>query len=527
MTLPRGVRRRFRLGDVRSDVASDVDEELRHHFDRMVDDLVALGWDRDAATARAGRRFGDVEAYRRALVRIDEGRDGKMKRIEVLDTATRTVGQALRGLARSPGFTVSVVTILALGLGANAVMFNVVDRLLLSPPAHVVDANSVRALYLTRTLTEGTPLTGRTMAYGDYADFKTLPAFQAVAAISGDQDETLGRGEGARRVRTVGASASFFPLLGVRPQLGRFFSEDEDAPGAPGTVVLSYEFWQRAFGADPGVLGRTLDLDSGDYTVIGVTPPAFTGTDLTPVDLWLPLETSQARRTDGTTWKEHRNWWWLHVVARLAPGATPALADEQATAAHRHGREDLVAQGRYDAGATIRTAPVIAALGPRPSEESRVARWLGAVSVIVLLIACFNVANLLLARGTRRRRELAVRVALGVSRRRLVAQLLVESLILAALGGAAALVLAQVGGRVVYRNLLPDVGFVGQLSTGRLLLFLGVATLVAALVAGVAPALHAIRSDASVSLKSEGGGGRSTSRARMAFLVAQAALSVV
>jgi predicted permease len=440
----------------------------------------------------------------------------------------RNVAMAVRRTRRAPGFALAVVTILALGIGANAVIFEVVDRLLLSPPAHVVDARDVRLLYLRRTyLGSGKLEIGRTLTYPDYRDFQRVSAFSRVAAYA-DRRATFGRGEGAHEVHTILASASLFPLLGVRPALGRFFTEDEAALGANPTAVLSWEFWRRQFGADRNVLGRTVDVGPGTYTVIGVAPEGFTGAELSPVDVWLPLERAQEMWNEGWGWAENRNWWWIHVVARLAPGVAPAAADAAATAAHRAARREAIAEGDYSRDATILAAPIIAAQGPDPSSESRVARWLAAVSAIVLLIACFNVANLLLARAARARREIAVRVALGVSRARLLAELLTESLVLAALSAAAALLVARLGGQALQKALLPDVAFVGSGLGGRLLAFTGIVSLVTALLAGVVPALQSSRSDVAGALKGDSaGGGRARSRARVAFLVAQAALSVV
>jgi len=513
---------------VRRDAAADTEEELRYHLDRLVDDLVAGGLPRPEAEAAARKRFGDVEAYRRALGHIDGKRERTMRMTEVVETMARSLGYAVRVLARSPGFTMSVVTILALGLGANAVMFGVVDRLLLSPPAHVGDADDVRLIYAEHHADEGPPFVGGTFTYPDYADFRDVAAFASVAAWSGPDEETLGRGEGARPVRVAAATASLLPLLEVRPTLGRSFREDEARPGAPGTALVSWELWDRVLGRDPGILGRNLDLASGSYTVVGVLPRGFTGAALEPVDVWVPLELHQERVTGTTVWREHRSWWWIHVVARLAGDATSEIAATQATAAHLRGRAEVIAQGDYDGRVRVLVTPVIAARGPRPSDEARVAGWLAAVSAIVLLIACFNVANLLLARTTRRRRELAVRVALGVGQGRLVAELLAQSLVLAALGAVGALALAQVGGSAIQKVLLPDVVLGSPLSSGRLVAFLALAALLAAVMAGLVPALQAVRSAPAGALKGDASGGRHPGgRTRTGFMVAQAALSVI
>ncbi len=528
MKLPKSIRRLFRSSLFRSDVERDLDDELDFHFEQAVADLMSKGMSTSDALEAARRRFGDLRAYRHTLERIDMGRVRMRERSERFDLIMRTVGSAFRGVRRAPGFAAAVVSILALGIGANAVMFGVVDRLLLSPPQHVEDWQSVRHIYLQRAQSNGNVSTSRYLTHPDYEDFQGVSGWSSVAAYAGEEPLTLGRGEAAVRVDVTLASASLFPLLGVQPSLGRFFTEEEDTPGADPTVVLAREFWQRHFAGDLDILGRVLDIGEGSYTVVGIAPAGFTGAELGPVDVWLPLETAQAINQDGTEWAEHRNWWWLHTVARLADGATDEAATAQATALHGGGRQELIAEGRYDTNAEILAAPIIAARGPDPSGEASVARWLAGVSVIVLLIACLNVANLLLARGIRTRREIAVRLALGVSRKRLFAQLLTESLVLAGLGSAAALAIAVVSAGPLHQALLPNVAFTDAGLGGRLLLFTGIATVFAAVLAGAIPALQVSRPDVADCLRSGGRGvGASRSRTRVALLVGQAALSVV
>jgi len=366
------------------------------------------------------------------------------------------------------------------------------------------------------------------MTYSDYMDLKSVGGFQSVAAYGTPRQITLGRGQEAEQVWTELATASLFPLLGVRAERGRFYTEEEAAIGGEPTVVLSHEFWSRRFGQDPDILGRTLEIGRGSYTVIGVAPPGFTGAELRPVDIWLPLERAQENEVGSFQWSDNRNYWFLWGVARLAPGATDAAARAEATAAHLGARAELIEQGQYDADAEVIPASIIAARGPTPSNESRVAGWLAGVSLIVLLIACFNVANLLLARAIHWRRETAVRAALGGSRSRILGQHLTESLILAGLGATAALAVARWGGDAVHQVLLPNVAFTDGGMGGRFLLFLGAATVLTAVFAGTVPALQASRTDTAEALKTGGQGGiHGRSRTRMALLVAQAALSVI
>ena len=527
MRLPDGIRRLFRLGSLRRDVRGDLDDELDFHFEETVRHLIADGVPEEEALELTRARFGDERAYRNALERIDEGRVRMRERSELIDTAARSAAFAVRSLRRTPGFTVSVVAILALGIGANAVMFGVVDRLLLSPPQHVVDAERVRLLHVRRAIFNGEILTGRTVTFPDYRDFLGVGAFESVAAYAEPRETTVGHAPSAEQARVAAATASLFPLLGVQPALGRFFREEEDLIGADPTAVLAHEYWERERGGDPGVLGSSISVGQGTYTVVGVAPPGFTGAELMPVDIWLPAQVHQSIES-GDTWHDNRGSYWLHTVARLAPGATEAGAAAEATAAHRGGRAEMMAEDRYDPDAEVVVAPIIAAQGPTPAAEAGVARWLAGVSAIVLLIACFNVANLLLAKAIEGRREIAVRIALGVGRARLTGDLVAESVLLSGLGAVAALLAARLLGPNLHRALLPEVAFTDAGLGGRLLAFTAAAALLAGLLTGVVPALQAVRSDLAETLRSGGrglsGGG---SRTRVALLLGQAALSVV
>jgi len=506
----------------------DLDEELAFHFEETVRALRARGLTDDEARREARRRFGNEAAYRRALEQIDETGTRTKERVEHMDALRSNVTFALRGIRRSPAFAGAIVAILALGIGANAVMFGVVDRLLLSPPQHVRDADRVRHVYVERDIFNGTRPVGRTMTYPDYLDLRRVGAFQSVAAYTQAEPLTMGRGEEVERIRVISASASLFPLAGAAPELGRFFDEHDDRLGANPVAVLSDEFWRRRFGADPGMLGRKLDIGQGTYEVIGVAPAGFTGAELEPVDVWLPIERSQELEQEGADWRDHRNWWWMRSVVRLRDDVSAEAAAAEATAAHRAGRQEQIEQDRYDANAELVLGSVIAARGPDPSAEARVARWLAGVSLIVLLIACFNVANLLLARAARWRRELAVRTALGASRGRLVGQLLTESLVLALLGALGALLVARWGWDALHHVLLPNVAFTDQTMGRRLLAFLGTSSILTALLAGLLPALQASRAEVADALRA---GARSVShgsgRLRATLLVAQATLSVV
>jgi predicted permease len=439
----------------------------------------------------------------------------------------QNIEYAVRGLKRSPGFTAAVVVTLALGIGANATMFGVVDRLMLSAPPHIVKPNQVRRLRVEMR----SPRTGRlyrnsTVSYPDLKDWEASESFESVAGY-GSAQLTLGHGTEAERVEGLSVTASYFPLLGVRPQLGRFFDPAEDQAGAAGVAVLSHALWQSLYGGDPGVLGRLLPLGKGSYTVIGVAPRGFTGVDLQPVDFWLPMHARTAE-SGSDEWVDARRYYIIETIVRLRPGVSPEAAESEATYLHRIGRREDAERGRYDPEARILTAPVLRARGPEVSGVSVASLFLAGVSLVVLVIACANVANLLLARASQRKREIAIRLAMGISRRRLVGQLLTESVLLAGMGGLAALLIAIWGGGLMRSLLLPHVAWIESPVNPRVLAFTAFVALATGLSAGLIPALQASRPNLTDSLKSgarEGSGRRS--RTRLALAVTQGALSVV
>ena len=239
---------------------SEVDDELEFHFIETIENLIDKGWPPARARAEAERRFGDRRRHRRNLNDINRSLQRRHTRFAVWDAIRQNVRDAARGLRRTPGMSAAVIILLALGIGANATMFEIVDRLLLRPPDHLVDADRLRLLYSHRpTLT--LPRLART--YSDVADLKGLPALEAVSAFTPRRSMTTGTGAEARRIQVQLAEASYFTTLGVRPLLGRFYVQHEDEPGAPLTAVVSAPYWQREMGGDPHVLGRVISIGKG------------------------------------------------------------------------------------------------------------------------------------------------------------------------------------------------------------------------------------------------------------------------
>ncbi|MGH7445074.1 MAG: ADOP family duplicated permease [Longimicrobiales bacterium] len=523
MSIRHGVRRFFRLRPDREAVDAHVDEEIRLHMELRAQWLMARGMTESDAWAEAERRIGGLARAHVDLARSAHRRETRMRLREWLFDAWQDARYAARALVREPTFSAMIVATLALGIGANAMMFGIVDRLLLRGPAHVVEPERVQRLYVTTSPPGMGDFTGEWVGYVSYLLLRDrTTVFEHVGAYT-LRDARLGRGANAREVRLGYATADLFPALGVRPVLGRFFLSEEDRPNdARNVAVIEEGFWRTRLAGAPDVLGTTLVVNDIPYTIVGVAPRGFTGPQLETVALWVPISTHPPVTTDWTTaWGVQ----WLQVVGRLKPGVTAARASQEATAAYAAAYDG---GDETDAAARLSLRPLhTSGTGVEPA-EARVARWLVGVSIVVLLIACANVANLMLARALRRRREVGVRLALGIGRRRLVRLLLTESLLLALAGGIAALALAHWGSRLMRVLLLPNVHWTEPPLSLRVLAFSALVTVVVGVVLGLVPAFQATRQELTSTLKSgarEGGGGRS--RTRSVLTVAQAALSVV
>ncbi len=449
----------------------------------------------------------------------------------VVDHLRQDFLYALRSLRRSPGFAVTVIATLALGVGANTALFSLADRLFLQEPAGVVDPGSLRRFYERTDHTFGSVLSiGDRFGYPQYLAVRQGIADGAQTAAYTPPD-SVRVGDDAPPARGVYATANFLPMLGARAALGRVFGPDEDRMGSGALVaVISDAFWRARFGGDRRIIGRVVAMARQRYTVIGVMKPRFTGIDLTPVDVWFPLATYPSPKLGTLSWYESwRSTEALRILARPLPQTPNEWLASAATAAFDRG-EFANVPAHADSG-TLLTGPIQAARGPsiRPDREVIITTRLIGVAFMVLLIACANVTNLLLLRAHRRRREVAVRLALGVSRARLVGQLLTEGAVLAVIAGTAALLVGVWGALALRHAVLPPGDAGGAILNWRIAMFAISVAVVTGLVAGLIPALGASRPDLTTALKSGSreGGTSEQSMFRAALVLVQAALSVV
>jgi putative ABC transport system permease protein len=512
----------------RPSVDADVDDELRFHFDERVAALIADGLTSEEARQAAEREFGDVAAIRSGLREIDRRVQANRGRAARWEQWRQDFAYSARGLRRAPGLSLTVILTLALGIGVNASLFTLLDRVFLRMPSGVARPAELRRLYWMGRSLDNAPAA--------FAHF-SIPVAEAVSqSLRGLATTTTYRWDTEKfgdepEATTVVTQAGpqYFTVLGVRPAFGRFFApEEERLDVVPTVAIVSQRFWARRFGGSPADgIGQQIVLDRQRYTIIGVAPRDFTGVDLDATDVWVPLGAMGAfyGPPRGTPWYQERHLLAFQLLARPLGTRDDAQLEARATIGARRG----YAGDSWRRNTTALSGPVLAARGPEaPHQEVSISIRLGAVAVIVLLIACANVANLLLADSVRRRREIAVRSALGIGRTGIVRLFLAQSLLMAAAAGIAALVVATWSGALLRALLFPDVHWSTGVIDWRVTVFTLLVTLLAGLAAGLAPALRASSTDVSQTLKSGGReGSPQRSRTRTALVIVQTALSTV
>jgi predicted permease len=497
----RGLAWRLRALLRRGEVEAELDEELRFHLEKEIEQNLARGMSPAEARRAALVEFGGVERVR------EECRDARGFRLA--EDLWRDARYGARAMRKSPGFTLVAVLTLALGIGANTILFSLVNSVLLNPLPY---ADPARLVFVAEQR-EGQYYDG--VSYFDYKDFRDrAQSFDHLAAVSPQWVFTLTGVSEPRTLEGMYVSSNLFAALGVGPALGRAFTRGEDEANAGRVVVLSHGFWQRQFGGDAAVVGKSVSLDGQPHEVVGVMPAGFE--IFGDAELWVPL-------AQNTVVRRGRGVRLLSIIGRLRGGVTREQAEAEVVSLAAQLEREYPAS---NAGFSARLVP----LHEQVTGEARPTLLILLAAVgLVLLIACANVANLALARAVSRQKEFAIRAALGAGRLGLVRQVLTESVLLGAAGGAAGLLLAVWGVKLLLSAGLENVPRRDEIGIdSRVLLFTFAVSILTGVLFGLAPALRASRAQLGDALKSgaRAGVGPRAARLRGALVVAEVALSI-